>query len=109
MISNTDLKGAAALAPIVTGVGARPTALEFDLAHHLPGRLRLRSTALKGNGQAIQEARRHLAQLRGVTSRSLPPLLAPADFCSKALFEPGRRGPGQERPPPGGSRAIVCG
>jgi len=68
MISNTDLKGAAVPAPIVAGAGDRSTALEFDLAHHLPGRLRLRSAVLKGNAFAIEEARRHLAQIDGVTS-----------------------------------------
>ena len=74
MISNTDLKGVAALAPIVAGVGARCTALKFDLAHHLPGRLRLRSDALKGNAQAIEEARQHLAQMSGVTATSANPI-----------------------------------
>jgi len=68
MISNTDLKGAAVPAPIVAGAGDRSTALEFDLAHHLPGRLRLRSAVLKGNAFAIEEARHHLAQIDGVTS-----------------------------------------
>ena len=47
MISNTDLKGTAVPAPIVAGAGDRPAALEFDLVHHLPGRLRLRSAVLK--------------------------------------------------------------
>jgi hypothetical protein len=68
MIKNTDLKGAAVSAPIVAGAGDRPTALEFDLAHHLSGRLRLRSAVLKGNALASEEARRHLAQIVGVTS-----------------------------------------
>jgi hypothetical protein len=68
MISNTDLKGAAVPAPIVAGAGDRPAALEFDLVHHLPGRLRLRSAVLKGNTFASEEARRHLAQIDGVTS-----------------------------------------
>ena len=67
MINNTDLKGAAVSAPIVAGAGDRPTALEFDLAHHLSGRLRLRSAVLKGNALASEEARRHLAHIDGVT------------------------------------------
>jgi len=68
MISNTDLKGAAVPAPIVAAAGDRSTALECYLAHHIPGRLRLRSAVLKGNAFAIEEARRHLAQIDGVTS-----------------------------------------
>jgi hypothetical protein len=74
MISNTDLRGAAVFAPIVAGAGDRPAALEFDLVHHLPGRLRLRSGVLKGNARASEEARRHLAQISGVTSASANPL-----------------------------------
>jgi hypothetical protein len=73
MISNTDLKGAAVSAPIVAGAGDRPTALEFDLAHHLPGRLRLRSAVLKGNALASEAAQRHLAQIDGVTSARANP------------------------------------
>ena len=63
MISNTDLKGAGVPAPIVAGAGDRLAALEFDLAHHVPGRLRLRSAALKGKVRASEQARRHLAQI----------------------------------------------
>jgi len=74
MITNTDLKGAAVPGPIVAGAGDRPVALEFDLAHHLPGRLRLRSAVLKGNALASEEARRHLAQIDGVTSAWANPL-----------------------------------
>lgn len=71
MISNTDRRGAAALAPIVAGAGDRPATLEFDLAHHVPGRLRLRSATLKGSASACERARRHLAQIGGV-KRSAP-------------------------------------
>ena len=60
--------------PIVAGAEARTVALEFDLAHHLPGRLRLRSAVLKGNALASEEARRHLAQIDGVTSARANPL-----------------------------------
>ena len=68
MITNTDLKGTAMPAPIVGEVGQSPPTFEFDIAHHVPGRLRLRSAVLKGNAFAIEEARHHLAQIDGVTS-----------------------------------------
>jgi hypothetical protein len=74
MISNLDLKGAAVPAPIVAGVGARPTALEVDLTHHLPGRLRVRSALLKGNARAAEETQRHLGEISGVKSTSANPL-----------------------------------
>ena len=73
MISNTDMKGAAVLAPIAAAAGDRPAAFEFALAHQIPGRLRLRSAALKGNASASEEARRQLAQIRGVTATSANP------------------------------------
>ena len=74
MISNLDVKGAAVSAPIVAGVGGCPTTLEFDLAHHLPGRLRLRSAVLKGNLRASEEVRRNLAQIGGVSPASVNPI-----------------------------------
>jgi hypothetical protein len=46
MITNTDRKGTAVPAPIVTGAGESLATFEFDIAHHVPGRLRLRSAAL---------------------------------------------------------------
>ena len=67
MISNTDLRGAAVPGPILAGAWDSPAALEFYLAYHLPGRLRLRSAVLKGNALASEEARRHLAHIDGVT------------------------------------------
>ena len=73
MITNTDLKGTAMPAPIVAEVGQSPTTFEFDIAHHVPGRLRLRSAALKGKVRASEQARRHLAQIDGVTSASANP------------------------------------
>ena len=73
MITNTDLKGTAMPAPIVAEVGQSPTTFEFDIAHHVPGRLRLRSAALKGKVRASEQARRHLAQIEGVTSASANP------------------------------------
>src|SRR5215831_8825019 len=73
MISNLDVKGAAVSAPFVAGVGARPTALKVDLAHHLPGFLRLHSALLKGNARAAKETQRHLAEISGVRSASVNP------------------------------------
>ena len=74
MITNTDLKGAAVPGPIVAGAGDRLVALEFDLAHHLPGRLRLRSAVLKGNARACERAQHHLAQIGGVKQASANPI-----------------------------------
>jgi len=74
MISNLDVKGAAVSAPFVAGVGGRPTALKVDLAHHLPGFLRLHSALLKGNARAAKETQRHLAEISGVRSASANPL-----------------------------------
>lgn len=74
MISNTDLKGAAAPAPIAAGAGDRPATFEFDLAHHVPGRVRLRSAALKGDVRACEQARHHLAQIGGVKKASANPI-----------------------------------
>jgi hypothetical protein len=68
MISNIDLSGAYVGAPIFADGRDRPPVLEIDVAHYLPGRLRLRSARLKGNARAGEEARFHLAQLAGVTS-----------------------------------------
>jgi len=68
MISSTDLSAAVVGAPIVAGGRGRPPALEIDVVHYLPGRLRLRSARLKGNARAGEEARLHLAQLTGVVS-----------------------------------------
>jgi hypothetical protein len=65
MISNTDMKGAAVRAPIVAAAGDRPAAFEFAPAHHVPGRLRLRSGALKGDAAASEQAQHQLAQFAG--------------------------------------------
>jgi hypothetical protein len=46
------------IAPIVTGVGESPSTFKFDIAHHVPGRMRIRSAALKGNVCASEDARR---------------------------------------------------
>lgn len=74
MISNTDPKGATVFAPNVVLAGDRPSALHLDLAHHLPGRLRLRSALLKGNARASEEAQHRLAEISGVKSASANPL-----------------------------------
>jgi len=44
------------IAPIVTGAGESPT-FKFDIAHHVPGRMRIRAAALKGNVCASEDAR----------------------------------------------------
>ena len=67
------LRGAAVPGPILAGAWESPAALEFYLVHHLPGRLLLRSAVLKGNALASEEARRHLAQIDGVTSAKANP------------------------------------
>jgi hypothetical protein len=73
MINNIELKGAAVAAPNVLEVAAPRPALKVDLMHHLPGRLRLRSPALKGNSLASEEARANLAAINGVTSAAANP------------------------------------
>ena len=73
MISNTDMKGAVRV-PIAATAGDCPAAFEFALAHHVPGRLRLRSAALKGNALASEQARHQLAQIRGVRATSANPI-----------------------------------
>src|SRR5215471_2207610 len=74
MISNTDPKGATVFAPNVFGAGDRPGTLCGDLAHHLTGRLRLRSELLKGNARAAEETQRHLAGISGMRSANANPL-----------------------------------
>jgi hypothetical protein len=68
MISNIDLSGAYVGTPIFADGRARPPALEIDVVHYLPGRLRLRLARLKGSARAGEEARFHLSQLAGVSS-----------------------------------------
>ena len=46
------------IAPIVTGAGESPSTFKFDIAHHVPGRMRIRAAALKGNVCASEDARR---------------------------------------------------
>ena len=68
MINKINAPGAAEFAPIVAGAGDCPAARNIEIAHHLPGRLRLRSPSLKGDVRAGEKAQRHLAQIEGVTS-----------------------------------------
>lgn len=72
MINKTNAMGAAVFAPNVVVAGNRPAA-KFDIAHHLPGRLRLRSRSVGGDARASDEARRHLGQIAGVTSITANP------------------------------------
>ena len=64
----TARKGQAALADIAGRNAGCPAGCALDLVHHLPGRLRLRSTALKRDARAIEDRRLQLAQVSGVTS-----------------------------------------
>ena len=73
MMNNSDVRGAAVPAPVVARAGdglpaLKAPVLKVDAVHHLPGRLRLRSTSLKGHARAMEEARGHLAQIEGVAS-----------------------------------------
>jgi copper chaperone CopZ len=69
MINDTTArKGRAALADIAGRNAGCPAGCALDLVHHLPGRLRLRSTALKRDARAIEHRRRQLAEISGVTS-----------------------------------------
>ena len=69
MINDTTArKGSAAPADTATCNAVFPAEFALDLVHHLPGRLRLRSAALKRNAHAIEYQRRQLAEITGVTS-----------------------------------------
>jgi hypothetical protein len=91
MITNTDLKGTAMPGPIVAEVGQSPTTFEFDIAHHLPGRLRLRSAVLKGNARACERAQHHLAQIGGVKQASANPITGSVLLG----YDPNRLSPGE--------------
>jgi Heavy metal associated domain 2 len=70
---NIAVKGAVAFAPInVLPVNGLP-ALRAQVAHHIPGRLRLRSALLKDNPRVAEEATRRLADIEGVTSATANP------------------------------------
>lgn len=49
------------------------TPFALDLVHHLSGRLRLRSSALKGDLRTIERQRRQLAAITGVISAEANP------------------------------------
>jgi hypothetical protein len=73
MINNANMLGAAVFAPNVAGAGACPAHIKFDLVHHVPGRLRLRSALLRGDVNRSELARRDLAAVEGVTSVAANP------------------------------------
>ncbi|MBV8736074.1 MAG: cation transporter [Alphaproteobacteria bacterium] len=70
---NIAAKGAAAFAPIIARPVDRLPALRAQVAHHIPGRLRLRSPLLKDNPRAAEEATRRLAEIEGLTSVTANP------------------------------------
>ncbi len=48
-------------------------AFEVSLAHHLPGRLRLRAAALKGNARSGETMKERLATIAGIRSVTVNP------------------------------------
>jgi|ERR1700693_4336724 len=60
-------------APVLAFRDDDTPALNAVLVHHLPGRLRLRSTALKGDPRAIAKAKCRLGEIRGVASVTANP------------------------------------
>ena len=69
MINNTTARKVAAVPADIAGRDqAYPVGFALDLVHQLPGRLRLRSVTLKRDARAIEERRRRLAEISGVTS-----------------------------------------
>ena len=68
MISNIEVKGAAIPAANVARADDLLRALRLEIAHHLPGRLRLRSAAVKHDAAAAENARAAVAQIEGVHS-----------------------------------------
>jgi hypothetical protein len=69
MINDTTLRnGSAAPADIAGRNAVCPAGYALDLVHHLPGRLRLRSAALKRDACAIEHQRLQLAQISGITA-----------------------------------------
>lgn len=91
MIENIELKGAAVAAQNVAETGDRAPAMPINLVHHVPGRLRFRSAALKADAHAGEVARARLSRIEGVTAVAANPItgsllveynpatLAPAD------------------------------
>ena len=94
MVDKADAPGAVEFAPILAGARDCPAPRNVEIAHHLPGRLRLRSPSLKGDVRAGGKARRHLAQIEGVASvtvnpgaGSLLPQYDPAVLSSDSVIE----------------------
>jgi hypothetical protein len=73
MINKTLLQGAAVAAPNIARAGGCPPVVKLDVVHRLPGRLRLRSAALKGDRRASEEMRGQLARIAGVRSVTANP------------------------------------
>jgi copper chaperone CopZ len=73
MINNIELKGAVA-AQNVAEAADRQATLNAYIGHHVPGRLRLRSAALKDDARASAEARTRFGRIEGVTSVTANPV-----------------------------------
>jgi|HubBroStandDraft_6_1064221.scaffolds.fasta_scaffold163678_2 hypothetical protein len=73
MIENIELKGVA-VAQNVAEAEDRAPAFPINLVHHIPGRLRFRSAALKGAPRAGEIARARLNRIKGVTSVAANPI-----------------------------------
>jgi copper chaperone CopZ len=68
MLKDIFLNGAALAADVGAGRADRAAAFAVSLVHHLPGRLRLRSTALKGNARVGEDVIARLADIAGIRS-----------------------------------------
>jgi Heavy metal associated domain 2 len=109
MIENIELKGAA-VAQNVAGVEDRAPALQINLVHHVPGRLRFRSAALRGDARTREVAHARLSRIKGVTSVAANPItgsllveydpatLAPASVI-EALANQGYAAPAEKQSP----------
>ena len=73
MIENIELKGVA-VAQNVAEAEDRAPAFPINLVHHIPGRLRFRSAALKGAPRAGEIAPARLSRIKGVTSVAANPI-----------------------------------
>jgi hypothetical protein len=71
MINTTALRGAAFSSDNIGRNQARP--MTFEIVHHVPGRLRLRSAAMKGNALTSENVRQQLAEIEGVISVAANP------------------------------------
>ena len=73
MIENIEQKGAA-VAQNVAEAEDRVPAFPINLVHHIRGRLRFRSAALKGAPRAGEIARARLSRIKGVTAVAANPI-----------------------------------